>query len=241
MRVEIQPSLRQVASPFGTSRVRAYLLQLMEKRRLSASSYNVYAAALCFLYRQTLRRPEVVQGVQRLRVWRKLPTLPTRDEIERVFEQLPLHMRTIAVLAYGSGLRVSEICQLRVQDIDSSRMQVHVERSKAGKQRRALLSHAGLALLRSYYKSYKVTGPLLFPGRNRHKALSRAAFNKALVQAVQRAKVRRVWPHSLRHAFATCQGYIPLRATFRTRHTQLCQGKVEMSGFWQHRNVGLGG
>jgi integrase/recombinase XerD len=188
----------------GQAEVRAYLLQLMEKRRLSASSYNVYAAALCFLYRQTLRRPEVVQGVQRLRVWRKLPTLPTRDEIERVFEQLPLHMRTIAVLAYGSGLRVSEICQLRVQDIDSSRMQVHVERSKAGKQRRALLSHAGLALLRSYYKSYKVTGPLLFPGRNRHKALSRAAFNKALVQAVQRAKVRRVWPHSLRHAFATC-------------------------------------
>lgn len=187
----------------GEAEVRAYLLYLMEDRRVSASTYNVYAAALCFLYRETLRRPDVVHGVKRLRVRRKLRTIPTCEEVERILEHLPLHMRAIAVLAYGSGLRVSEICQLRVEDIDSKRMQIHVEHGKGDKQRRALLSHTGLALLRTYWKSSKVIGPLLFPGRNRQKALTRAAFNKALLEAVQSAKVRRISPHCLRHAFAT--------------------------------------
>jgi integrase/recombinase XerD len=187
----------------GEAEVRAYLLYLMGGRRVSASTYNVYAAALCFLYRQTLRRPSVVFGVKRLRVRRKLPTIPTCDEVARILARLPLHMRAIAVLAYGSGLRVSEICQLRIEDIDSTRMQIHVERGKGDKQRRALLSHAGLALLRAHWKSSKVVGPLLFPGRNRQKALTRAAFNKALLEAVESAKVRRISPHCLRHAFAT--------------------------------------
>jgi integrase len=149
----------------GEEEVRAYLLYLMEGRKVSSSTYNVYAAALCFLYRQTLRRPDVVQGVKRLRARRKLPTIPTREEVEQICAQLPLHMRAIAVLAYGSGLRVSEICQLRVEDIDSKRMQIHVEHGKGDKQRRALLSRTGLTLLRAYWKARKVKGPLLFPGR----------------------------------------------------------------------------
>jgi site-specific recombinase XerD len=189
----------------GKADVRAYLLNLIKDRKLTASTYNVYAAALCFLFRRTLRRPEVVDGIKPLRTRRKLPAILTRDEFERVCAQLTLRMRTIAVLAYGSGLRISEICQLRIEDIDSKRMQIHIEHSKGEKQRRALLSRTGLALLRTYWKTYKVKGPLLFPGNVPGRALTREAFNKALGGAAAQAKVNKhVTPHGLRHAFATC-------------------------------------
>lgn len=189
----------------GEAEVRAYLLNLTEKRKLTASTYNVYAAALCFLYRRTLRRPEVVDGIRQLRVRRKLPAILTRGEFERICAHLTLRMRTIAVLAYGSGLRISESCQLRIEDIDSTRMQIHIDRSKGEKPRRALLSRTGLALLRSYWKAYKVEGPLLFPGKVPGRMLSRNAFNKALRAAATQAQIKkRVTPHGLRHAFATC-------------------------------------
>jgi len=188
----------------GQLEVRAYLLNLVEKRTLSASTYNVYAAALCFLYRRTLNRPAVVGGVRRLRARRNLPSILTREEFERILVHLRLRMRAIAVLAFGSGLRISEICQLRIEDIDSKRMQIHIDRSKGERQRRAMLSRMGLTLLRAYWKTSKVTGPLLFPGNVSGRALTREAFNKALGIATTKAKVnKRVTPHSLRHAFAT--------------------------------------
>ena len=189
----------------GPDQVRAFLLSLIEKRRLSVSTYNVYAGALCFLYRTTLGRPEVVYGLKRRRARRALPVLLTSDEFERICAHLTLRMRTIAVLAYGSGLRISEICQLRIEDIDSQRMQIHIDRSKGEKPRRALLSRTGLALLRSYWKAYKVKGPLLFAGKVKGRTLSRNAFNKALRAAARQAQIsKRVTPHGLRHCFATC-------------------------------------
>jgi site-specific recombinase XerD len=210
----------------GQVEVRAYLLDLIEKRTLSASSYNVYAAALCFLYRRTLKRPAVVDGIKRLRPRRKLPAILTREEFEQILAHLTLRMRAIAVLAFGSGLRISEICQLRIEDIDSPRMQIHIERSKGEKQRRTVLSKMGLTLLRAYCKTHKVKGPLLFPGKKRERELTRAAFNKALGVAVMQATVNKhVTPHCLRHAFAT---YL-LEAGTDLRTVQVLLGHASIS------------
>jgi integrase/recombinase XerD len=210
----------------GQSEVRAYLLELIEKRTVSASTYNVYAAALCFLYRMTLNRPEVVVGIRRLKARRRLPTILAREEFERLLEHLTLRMRTIAVLAFGSGLRISEICQLRVEDIDSTRMQIHIERSKGDKQRRTVLSQMGLTLLRNYWKAHKVRGPLLFPGKVPGRAVTREAFNKALgIAAVEATVGKRVTPHSLRHAFAT---YL-LEAGTDLRTVQVLLGHASIS------------
>lgn len=210
----------------GQSEVRAYLLNLLERRTVSASTYNVYAAALCFLYRRTLNRPDVVDGIRRLKARRRLPAILAREEFERVLMHLTLRMRAIAVLAFGSGLRISEIRQLRIEDIDSTRMQIHVERSKGEKQRRTVLSRMGLTLLREHWKTCKVKGPLLFPGKVSGRAVTRAAFNKALGIAATRAKVdKRVTPHSLRHAFAT---YL-LEAGTDLRTVQVLLGHASIS------------
>jgi integrase/recombinase XerD len=217
----------------GQVEVRAYLLNLIEKRTVTASTYNVYAAALCFLYRQTLNRPAVVDGIKRLRKRRKLPAILTRSEFEQILVHLTLRMRAIAVLAFGSGLRISEICQLRIEDIDSTRMQIHIEHSKGEKQRRTLLSKMGLKLLRAYWQSYKVKGPLLFPGRAQGRTLTRAAFNKALKTAIVQAKVNKhVTPHSLRHAFAT---YLLEAGTdLRTVQTLLGHASISSTVWYLH-------
>jgi len=98
-----------------------------------------------------------------------------------------------------------EICQLRIEDIDSARMQIHIERSKGEQQRRTVLSRMGLTLLRAYWVTCKVKGPLLFPENVSGRALTREAFNKALGIATTKAKVnKRVTPHGLRH-------YVPFR------------------------------
>jgi integrase/recombinase XerD len=210
----------------GQSEVRGYLLDLIERRTASASTYNVYAAALCFLYRRTLNRPDVVDGIRRLKPKRRLPAILTREEVERVLVQLTLRMRAIAVLAFGSGLRISEICQLRIEGIDRTRMQIHIECSKGEKQRRTVLSRMGLALLREYWKAYKVKGPLLFPGKEPGRTITREAFNKALRLAAANAKVdKRVTPHGLRHAFAT---YL-LEAGTDLRTVQMLLGHASIS------------
>lgn len=191
-------------SKLGRAEIREYLLHLVKERKCSASTYNVYISALSFLYRLTLGRPEEVSWLKHVKVRRNIPHILTGEEVERIVAKLTLRMRVIALLAYGSGLRISEICHLRIEDIHSDRMMIHVQRGKGDRPRRALLPKSGLVLLRVYWRDYKVKGPWLFPGTKTGQTLTRGAFNKALGQAVRRAKItKRVTPHSFRHAFAT--------------------------------------
>ncbi len=191
-------------SKLGRAEIRDYLLHLIEGRKCSTSTYNVYISALAFLYRQTLGRPQDVWWIKRVKVRRNIPHILTGEEVERILAKLTLRMRVMALLAYGSGLRISEICQLRIEDIHSDRMMIHVQQGKGDRPRRALLPRSALLLLRVYWRDYKLKGPWMFPGRKPGHTLTRAAFTKALGSAVRRAKItKRVTPHSFRHAFAT--------------------------------------
>lgn len=196
---------RRSPAAMGKREVRDFLLYLVEKRKVSPSTYNVYAASLRFLYACTLERPQVVAWVGHMKVRHHFPAILSKDEVERLLAQLgTLRMQAIILAAYGAGLRISEACRLRVEDIDSQRMVIHVKRGKGERDRYTLLPQRLLETLRAYWRAEHPSGPELFPGRNPGAVVARETVNKALKRAAQQAKIKkRVTPHSLRHAFAT--------------------------------------
>lgn len=189
----------------GKHEVRDFLLHLVEKRKVKASTYNVYAAALRFLYACTLEQPQVVAWVGYMKVRHHVPEILSKEEVERLLIELgTLQIRAIILAAYGAGLRISEACRLRVPDIDSQRMVLHVKSGKGDRDRYTVLPQCLLETLRAYWRAERPSGPELFPGRRPGTVVARQTVGKALKLAAERAKIKkRVTPHSLRHAFAT--------------------------------------
>jgi len=196
---------------------------------------NVYAAALVWLYGETLGRGAEVERIPRLRVHEKLTEVLDGTEIEKVVEALANErQRAIVLVMYGAGLRVGEACALRIEDVDGKRMRIRVSEGKGGRPRLLPLSARVLEALRAYFRRYRPEGPYLFPGRGGRKGgLTRAAVQKALAVAARRAGVgKRVTPHLLRHSFAThlldlgtdlrtvqvLLGHVSIRSTTRYLH-----------------------
>jgi site-specific recombinase XerD len=189
----------------GAREIRTFLLHLLRERKLSAMTINVHAAALKFLYEVTLERPEATIRMPRMRVPMHIPVVLTAVEVSQLLAALTSDKhRAMVMLAYGSGLRVSEVCRLQIDDIDPKRMLLHVRHSKRGRERYVMLSPKLLATLRAYWKASRPLGPHLFPGRGSGKVLTRKAVHGAIVKAARRVGLtKRVSPHSLRHSFAT--------------------------------------
>lgn len=186
--------------------VRNYVLHLMSSS-LSKGSINTYQAAIRFFFGVTLNRTMNYLQMPRLKEDKVLPEILSREEIARLLDHCenPKH-KAIFALAYGSGLRVSEICALRVQDIDSKQMRVFVRNSKRGKDRYTILSQQCLEFLRDYWRSFHPKHPegLLFPGWRNITSITEKAINDALKKWLRVADIsRNVSIHSLRHAFAT--------------------------------------
>jgi site-specific recombinase XerD len=196
---------RKAPTAMGRNEIREFLLHLIEQRKAKPSTYNVYAASLRFLYGYTLQRPEEIAWIGHMKVRHHVPAILNTEEIERLLAELgSLKLQSIVLAAYGSGLRISEVCKLRVEDIDAQRMVIHVRNGKGERDRHTTLSNRLLTVLRSYWKQQRPPGPELFPGRKPGTVLTRESVNKALKSATERAKIKkRVTPHSLRHAFAT--------------------------------------
>jgi len=194
------------AATLGRAEVRQFLLHLIEHEKLSPITHNVHAAALYFLYANVLGRRRVVEQLPRRKGTRKLPVVLTPAEVERLLGVLPPRHRTVLMLAYGAGLRISEACQLQIADVDSKAGVIHVRNTKRNRDRDVMLSPRLLAELRSYWRGHRPPGPDLFPGRaGAGTTLTRAAVCKALKSARAAAGLvdRRVTPHSMRHSFAT--------------------------------------
>jgi integrase/recombinase XerD len=140
----------------GEREVQNYLLHLIEERKLSWSSCNVVAQALKFFYRVTLKRSEAQFAVPRARQPRRLPQILSREEVLALIENAenPKH-RAVLMTAYGAGLRLNEICRLKLTDIDSKRMTIRIEQGKGAKDRYTLLSPRLLAELRRYWLAYR--------------------------------------------------------------------------------------
>lgn len=196
---------RKPPAVMGRNEIRDFLLHLIEQRKVKPSTYNVYAASLRFLYGYTLERPEEIAWIGHMKVRHHVPAILSVEEVERLLGELgSLKLQSIVLAAYGSGLRISEACKLRVEDIDSQRMVIHVRNGKGERDRHTMLSERLLTVLRAYWKQQRPPGPELFPGRKLGTVQTRESVCKALKSATERAKIKkRVTPHSLRHAFAT--------------------------------------
>ena len=197
---------RDVSAETATAEdIRTYLLHLTTDLHLGPVNLKTHIAAVKFLYRTTLNRPEAVAALRYPKVPRKLLDIPSPTEVAAVLAELdsPVY-RTLLFCAYGAGLRVSEACNLCVGDIDSTRMVILVRSGKGDRDRYAVLSPVLLEALRRYYRQVQPPPPYLFQGKFPGKPVPVEGVQTALRMALQRSGVsKRITPHSLRHAFAT--------------------------------------
>jgi integrase/recombinase XerD len=159
---------------------------------------------LRFLYRVTLGRPEVVQTIPYGKRPKTLPTVLSPEEVARLIEAAkPGRQRVMVQTAYACGLRINELLQLRVADIDSARMVVVVRQGKGRKDRLMPLSPRLLTELRAYWRQDR-PAMWLFPGLVPDRPLTDGTFHRWFQGLVVRAGFRkRVTCHTLRHSFAT--------------------------------------
>jgi integrase/recombinase XerD len=183
--------------------VRRYQLHLVSSGA-GVPTINHTLTALRFLFMVTLRRPGVVIHLPFVREPRKLPVVLSPEEVARLLEAAPgLKYKAALSVAYGAGLRASELVSLKVCDIDSARMVIRVEQGKGRKDRYVMLSKHLLELLRAWWKAARPQG-WLFPGQNRVNPLTTRQLNRACHTAAQTAKIDKpVSLHTLRHSFAT--------------------------------------
>jgi site-specific recombinase XerD len=188
----------------GPEEIRAYQVYLVNEKRISWSYLNQAVCALKFLYRTTLRKECAIDHIPFPRQERKLPIALSLSEIACFFEAIPnLKHRAILMTAYAAGLRTLEVVHLRVTDIDSQRMVIHVRQGKGCKDRYVMLSPRLLELLREYWKAVRPT-EWLFPGKKPGHWIHPTAVQRAARTAGLVARLRkRVTVRTLRHSFAT--------------------------------------
>jgi integrase/recombinase XerD len=184
--------------------VKGYLLYLLTERGLTHSSVNLALNAIRFLFREVLRRPRDRIDLPGPRQPQRLPEILSRQEVGRILEAATdLRHKTLLMSAYAAGLRVSELCHLRVKDIDSDRMGIRVEQGKGAKDRYTLLSPHLLGQLRLYWRAYR-PDHWLFVHRNGADPLPVETVQKIFYRAKDKAGIgKRGGIHGLRHAFAT--------------------------------------
>lgn len=189
----------------GEPEIRQFLLHQLEVKQLAHASYRQIYAALKFLYTVTLGRAWEIEHLpyprQRLR---PLPVVLHADELTALFQAIrSLKYRALFMACYAAGLRINEACHLRVEDIDSKQMLVHVRHAKGGKERLTLLSAKLLEVLRIYWREQKPR-PWLFPGKTPDRPLSSDTARQALEQiCLDAGLTKKCTPHTFRHSFAT--------------------------------------
>jgi len=194
--------------------LRRYQLH-MRSSGASATSMNAAVSALRFFFTVTLGRDDANQGMTTVREPSKLPVVLSPEEVARLLDAAPgLKYRAALSVAYGAGLRASEVVSLKLADIDSSRMVIRVEQGKGRKDRYAMLSETLLHLLRAWWLAAHERGVMLahgsggggwlFPGQNPVNPLTTRQFRRAFHGAKDAAGIDKpVSLHTLRHCFAT--------------------------------------
>ncbi len=185
--------------------LRAFQLDMSQKG-IGAPTFNNRLSVLSFFFCVTCAREEMKRYMRYQRVAKKIPIVLSAEEVRRILEAAPgpgLRYKAAFSVAYGGGLRASEVTHLRIPDIDSDRMLIRVEQGKGRKDRQVMLSPSLLILLREYYREARPAG-WLFPGRDRINPISTRQFNRAFALACNFVGIKKkVSPHTLRHSFAT--------------------------------------
>ncbi len=184
--------------------VQRFLIHLSQDRGFAPATCNVYAHGLRFFYAVTLGRTGVRFHVPRSREPRRQPEILSRDEVRAVLGAAGnVRDRTLLSIAYGAGLRASEVLALKLADIDRGRMCLRIREGKRGKDRLGLLSEAMLDMLQAYWRARRPKD-WLFPGQVPGRPITRRTGWVILQTAKAKAGItKRGGLHSLRHAFAT--------------------------------------
>ena len=189
--------------------LRRYQLHLVD-HGISPISLNAAITGLKFFFEVTIDRAALMAKMQPVHVPHKLPVVLSRDEVARLIAAAGnLKHQTALSVAYGAGLRASEIVALKVGDIDSQRMTLRIEQGKGSKDRYAMLSPVLLERLRLWWRAARAQGKMLdggwlFPGLDPIDSLSTRQLNRAIHAAAEAAQIdKRVSMHTLRHSFAT--------------------------------------
>lgn len=189
----------------GEREIRDFLFHLAQERKVSAFTQDQYVNALKFLYSVTLKRPEVVKDIPHPKRPKVLPVILSPEEVLSFFERVrSVKYKAIIATAYAAGLRISEACALRITDIDSKRMRIHIRSGKGKKDRYVMLGESLLALLREYYKAARPEGEYLFPGQKPGTHLSTASVSRVVWRVNREAGFsKKATMHTFRHCFAT--------------------------------------
>jgi site-specific recombinase XerD len=217
----------------GKEEVRTYFTHLVDEKQISLSSYKQAVSALRFFYGVTLDRQDMIGYIRPPRSERKLPVVLSQEEIRRLFDAVTNTKHKAALLtAYAGGLRAGEVVGLRIEDIDSERMLIHVRLGKGRKDRTVMLSPHLLEALRHYVREFRPT-VWLFPGRNDEKPLSVRSLQHVCAKARAKAGLRKhVTTHTLRHSFAT--HLLEAGTDLRVIQTLLGHGSVRTTQIYTH-------
>jgi site-specific recombinase XerD len=191
----------------GQEHLRQYQLHLLNDRKLAVETIVGRIAALRFFFVKVLRRPYRQIDLVYPKRPERLPVILSEDEVARLIESASTsYHRVILMTLYGTGLRREELCRLKVTDVDSQRMVIHVRQGKGNKDRDVTLSPRLLEVLRAYWK-WRKPKTYLFPTPYRSR-MERPIDSKTVWYTVRAAARRagikkKVSPHLLRHSWAT--------------------------------------
>ncbi len=183
--------------------VKNYLVFLAEKKEASTSSLNIAISALKFYYGE-VRKQGFIYEIRRPTKDKKLPSVLNEDEIARLISVINNSKhRSIIMLVYSSGLRVSEVVKLKTEDLDFERSMIHIKGAKGRKDRYTLFSDVAQKTLKGYIKATN-SKEWLFPGQKKGAHISTRTAQQIFLDAIKTLNIKKdVSIHSLRHSFAT--------------------------------------
>lgn len=188
----------------GRTHVIEFLLHLSNDRKLEPKTINLHMYSIKSFYGAFFPGQDIMQDIHRMKEPLKRPEVLSREEADLMISSSSnLKMKAIVAILYSSGIRLAECTNLKIQNVDSSRMVLRIENGKGGKDRNAVLSPKALDIIRDYWKQYRPK-EYLFEGHIENRPLTSRRFQENVKQAAQLAKItKHVSPHILRHSFAT--------------------------------------
>ena len=227
----------QPPDKLGPEQIRQYQAHLFQAKKLAPATVSQYASALRFLFIKTLRRHFLAEYIPFPKSPKRLPTVLSPEEVTRLIDAAcNLYHRTLLMTLYSTAARRAELCQLKVQDIDSQRMMIRINQGKGGRDREVPLSPKLLETLRVYFRWMRPT-TFLFPGTVKgvraDVPISPNIVWLACRQAAQRAGIKkRLSPHSLRHSCAS--HLLEAGADLRTIQVLLGHSRLEHTLIYLH-------
>jgi integrase/recombinase XerD len=200
---EMARHFRRSPEELTKEEVRGYLRYLKEERRVSRSAFAQAVGGLRFLYRVTLDRPELIPHLPYPRLKRRHPVVLSTEEVVGLLRAIGnLKHRTVAMVLYGAGLRITEALALELRDVDSARMVLTVRHGKGDRDRQVALSGVLLEALRVYWRVYRPSS-WLFPGQKADQPLGPSTIQRAVKAARLKAKIPISRPRRTRCVTAT--------------------------------------